>query len=434
MLAFLKRLKGSDLVRGSIFIFIANNTVNFGNFLYNLMMGRLLGPEKYGELGALLSILVITGVPLSILSLLIIKLVSSYWGKGELGKIYSLYLVLTPRLFLSGFLASIIMVLFIPQIAGFLYINSYLPLIIITFYLTISFPATLNKSIFSGSLYFSFLTLNSFVEVLTKLLLSFTFVLNNLDVSGALLGAFLATVIRYLLATFELRMIIGKVKNISMHIEKEMLLKTFFPVFMVSFALTSFFTVDIIMVRHFFPATEAGDYVAVSTIAKIIYYAVGPIIGVMFPIISSRVSGGKSYILPLLGTLVMTLFISSGAMFIYFLIPQVIIGFLYGDKYISASVYLGLFSFFITIYTINSILTHFLLSISYYKPLFLLFIISLLQGVFIFIFHNNINEVIWVNITVSIVYLTVVSLFVVRKEYKVVRKISEKLNNLIIPA
>ncbi|MEK7127520.1 MAG: polysaccharide biosynthesis protein, partial [Patescibacteria group bacterium] len=59
----------SELLKGSFLIFIAGNLGNLGNFLYSLSMVRLLGPEIYGELGAILSLFSLFAVPLAILSL-----------------------------------------------------------------------------------------------------------------------------------------------------------------------------------------------------------------------------------------------------------------------------------------------------------------------------------------------------------------------------
>ena len=71
----ISRLAKNPLVQGSLFVFIGSNIANFGNFLYNLAMGRLLTEEAYGDLGALLSLLVLFGIPISILQLFVVKTV-----------------------------------------------------------------------------------------------------------------------------------------------------------------------------------------------------------------------------------------------------------------------------------------------------------------------------------------------------------------------
>src|SRR3989338_4207332 len=105
---WLKSLSRSKLIRGSAVVFIGNNILSFGNFLYNLAMGRMLGPEKYGDLGALFSILALLSTPLYILGLFIVKQTSSYWGQRAYGKIYALHTWLNPKLFIASSVATII--------------------------------------------------------------------------------------------------------------------------------------------------------------------------------------------------------------------------------------------------------------------------------------------------------------------------------------
>ena len=58
-MGLVRRIYFSQLVRGSLFVFIAGNFASFGNFLYNLAMGRMLSPANYGELEAVLSLSVL---------------------------------------------------------------------------------------------------------------------------------------------------------------------------------------------------------------------------------------------------------------------------------------------------------------------------------------------------------------------------------------
>lgn len=425
----LKRLRGSTLVKGSLLIFIANNAVNFGNFLYNLFMGRFLGPEKYGELGAVLSILILVGVPLGILSLLITKIVSGFWGKRDLSQIYALYALLVPKLLLTGSAVGILLIVIQPFIAEFLHLESNLPILLIAGYLTFSFVATLNRSVLHGALKFPLITVNSLVEILTKLIIAVSLVLLNFGVTGALSGVLSGAAVSLIFTMIELRVLFRKViKSEVKKMEISMLINSFIPVLFVSLSLTSFFTIDVILVRHFFSSFTAGEYTALSTVGRISYYAAGPAIAVMFPLISGRAARGVTYILPLLGTLVFVLLVSSGLVFINFLFPRAVMSLLYGAKYSSLSSLLGIYSFFITIYAVNSVLTYFLLSVSFYKPLILLFLISMSQGIAILFFHNSISDVIWVNIITGLIYFATVLIFTVKKEYIVIGRILRKVN------
>ncbi|MBI4991390.1 oligosaccharide flippase family protein [Candidatus Gottesmanbacteria bacterium] len=421
-MSILRRITTSQLVRGSLLIFIGTNIGNFINFLFNLAIGRLLGPAKYGDLGALVSSSVLFGVPLGILSLFIIKVVSSYWGKRDKGKILALQSYLTPKLFFISVAVSVVLLIITPTVGQFLNLDSFIPFILIALSFVLSGPATLNRSVLQGVLAFSYTSINGVVEVTLKLIISVILVILNFGLVGALLGFLLSGIVGYLLTVVELKIIFKGVSQEKNSLLSWDIVKTFIPVILASLALTVFLNVDIILVRHFFSGSIAGEYVALSTVSKIIFYGIGPVVSVMFPLISTRVSNGLPYLIPLLGTLVMSLALSALVIFAFFLFPKLIIIILFGSKYFDIVPYLGLFSFFITVYSLNSILTHFLLSISYYRPIYPLFLISLLQGFFIFLFHDTIWQVIWVNIVVSIFYLLVISFFVWKKEGGIILK------------
>lgn len=417
-MSLLKRFSQNQLIRGSILLFIGNNLTSFGNLLYNFLMGRFLGPEKYGDLGALVSLFVLIGAPLGILNLFVVKTVSSYWGKGSIGSIVNFLSYFTPRIFIIGLIVSVILLIGNPSIVHFLNQESFLPVLILTASYILSGPSTLNRAILQGTLSFPYITINGLIEISIKLFLSLILVVLNFKLVGALLGPFVGGIIGYFLTLHQLRIIfrgVAKTKDRVMSFE---LIHSIIPVFLASLTLTIFFTVDIILVRHYFSASFAGEYVALSTLGKIIFYIVGPVISVMFPIVSSRASKGASYIIPLLGTLVIALGFSSAVMFVYFLFPKLIISLFFGSRYLMIIPFLGPFSFFITIYTVNYILTQFLLSISVYKPIFLLFLVSLLQSLLIVFIHNSITEIILINIITSTLYFLMICFFVWQNESK----------------
>ncbi len=427
-MSVLNRLYQNQLVRGSFLLFIGNNLTSFGNLLYNLSMGRLLGPEKYGDLGALVSLFVLFGAPLGILNLFVVKTVSSYWGKGFTGSIVNLLSYFTPRIFIIGLIASVILLIGNPSIIHFLNQESFIPVLILTASYILSGPSTLNRAILQGTLSFPFITLNGLVETSVKLILSLILVFMNFKLVGALLGPFVGGIVGYFLTLIQIKIIFKGFEKSKEKVMSFEVIQSVIPVFLASITLTIFFTADIILVRHYFPAGLAGEYVALSTLGKIIFYIVGPVISVMFPIVSSRVSRGVSYIIPLLGTLVIALGFSSAIMFIYFLFPKFIINIFFGSRYLTIIPFLGPFSFFITIYTVNYILTQFLLSISVYKPIFLLFFVSLLQSLLIVFFHSSITEIIWINIITSLLYFLIISFAVWRTESKSILKVIP-LNN-----
>ncbi len=404
------------LVKGVFFVFIAGNFASLGNFLYNLAMGRMLDPAVYGELEAILSLSSLIVVPLSVLSVFIVKIVSSYWGQHKYQEVQSFLTVYRRKLFSVGLSGSVILLLFGPLLIRFLNLNSVWSVVFLSLLFLLSGLTTVNNGGLQGVLSFGYLAINGIVGTGLKLLVSLSLVFLNFQLFGALFGPMFGGLIAFLLSIFELKKIFKGVNTADKKVSTLIFRDTFLPILFGSLALTILSTMDIILARHFFTQTISGEFAIIAVLGKIVFYAVGPIISVMFPLISSRASNGTPYILPLLGSLVMSLGVGSIIVFGFFMFPELILKILFAGKYSETAPYLGPYAFYMILFSIDSLLTYFLLSVSHYRPMPVLFIISLLQGGLIILFHNSISQLIWVNIFVAAFYLLIVSGFVIRKE------------------
>lgn len=413
-MAIVRRLMRSQLLKGSFLIFIAGNLGSFGNFLYNLFMGRMLRPEVYGELEAVLSLSSLIVVPLSVLSLYIVKIVSSYWGAKNYTGIFSFLSDQRKKLFLLGLGGFVTIIIISPLVLHLLNSSSYFPVLFLAAVFLSSGLTTVNNGGLQGTLSFGYITANGILTTTVKLIFSAVLVYFNFQLAGALFGPIAAVIIGFLLSTLELRLIVRNISRFETVSGPLPVDKAFLPSLFAALGLTALFTVDVILARHFLPPFEAGEYAAIATVGKIVYYVAGPIITVMFPIISSRVTAGTSYRLPLLGSLVMSLGVGIVVVLIFFMFPGFILGTLFGTKYLGAASFLAPYAFFTLLYMAGSILTYFLLSVSVYRPMALLFGISLLQGIIIFLFHASVSQIILVNILVATLYLLVVSFYAVK--------------------
>lgn len=404
----LKRAYSSELLRGSFFVFLAGNLTSLGNFLYNLAMGRLLSPASYGDLGATLSLAAILAVPMGVVSLVIVKVVSTSTDEQKKEMLGGFWKYLTARGVLIAVLIGMIVISSSNFLRQYLSLSSVVPIYFVAAYLMVAIPSTINRAFLQGVLRFPLLAVNGVGEVVVKLVLGVGLVVSNFQLFGALSGPLLGILFGIVLSFLELKFILGGGKGLqsSPHFRR-LFTKGLWPALLVTLIISLFMNTDMIMVHRFFKAEVAGGYVALATLGKIGFYLVGPVTAVMFPLISRRASGGEAYVLPLVGTLFLTLF---GGLLLtvgYFLFPQLIIGLVFSGRYLEVSPFLGMFAFFSTIYGLNSVLSYFLLSVSEYKVIPVLFLISLSSFGLMVLFHQTIGQVIAVNIIVSLGYLVV---------------------------
>src|SRR5476649_2490100 len=77
----IKRLSGNTVFTGSAVMFTGSMFVNFLSYLFHVVIGRILGVERYGELATLLSLFFILNVPSLVIQTVLTKYFASYKAK-----------------------------------------------------------------------------------------------------------------------------------------------------------------------------------------------------------------------------------------------------------------------------------------------------------------------------------------------------------------
>lgn len=398
-----KKIYFHTLFRGTAVMLFGATLVNFGNYLFHLITGRLISPSQYGVLESLISSLYLLGIiPLSI-NLIIVKAVSTLKGRGEEGQISLFYFWFRKRMLLLGVLATFVLMLLMPAMGSFLKLNDLRPLFLISLSYPILLLITLLRSYFQGLLDFTSYNISTVAEVVFKIILAVTFVSLGLSVYGIILGMVLSSLIGYVIALPRLKLKkTGKTENFISH---NLVYPNTVPMFLYTLSFTSLFSTDIILVKHYFSADQAGLYAAVSVLCKIIFFISGPLVSVMFPIISQKRAQGEKHKHYLFLTLIIAgifcLFFNT----IYYLFPQAILHLLYGEKYLAGSNILFHFSIFLTFYTLANVLANYFLSIGKGVVSWFMIMTAAGQAILIVLYHQSLFEVIYSSIFASLLLL-----------------------------
>jgi len=396
-----KDLIKNRLVADSLVVLGGGMVANLINYLYHLSMGRMLGPGDYGVMASLISVIYLGGIPLSVLSLVMVKYISTFRGKKQMLMVNFFYRWIIKKVIYFGVIGLIVFLFFVPLMARFLHLNSYQLLIIVGLTSFLSLFPTVTSAMLQGFLRFNWNTLVGLATALTKLILAIIFVCLGLKIPGALLAILLSTGIGYLISIFFVRELTkSKFSTNAMKIDFDGsgVLSFALPTFLSISAFTSLYTTDVILARHFLSAREAGFYAALATLGKIVFFASSPVITVMFPMVSERHALGGGYLTLLKFSLMIVLLISAGVSFIYLFFPKLMILALYGREYLSASPHLKFFAVFLSLYSLSFLLVNFYLSIREVRVVVLPVIAAILQIVLIILFHQNLAQVVWISI------------------------------------
>lgn len=400
---FQKLLK-NQLIAGSAVLFIGNIFASFGNYLYHLLMGRMLGPVDYGILASLISVSYLLSIPIAAFVLVTVKYVSALRGKKQLATVNYFYRWVNSKVFIFSLIGFLIFLVLSSWIASFLHLNSNMLLIIIGVASLVGIFSSINLATLQGFLRFSWYTIVGIIGVIVKLILAVILVYLGYRVLGAVLAILAGVIVGYGLTLFYVKKIIGRKEEKQGFSGRELGFYAL-PVFFSILAFTSLYTTDIVLARHFLSPQDAGFYAALATLGKIVFFASNPIVMVMFPMVSERHANGKKYA-DLLGLSLGLVFLAClGISGVYFLFPKLMINILYGSQYLSASPYLWLFAIFLSLYSLSSLLVNFHLSIKKVKVVILPVIAAAAQIIFISLFHQSLSQIVGVSISILILLL-----------------------------
>ena len=327
-----KKILKNQLIAGSFVLFVGSMFANFGSYLYHLLMGRMLGPVNYGVLTALISLLYIISIPALTLATTIVKFASVAKAKKNYAKVYFLFYDFSRKLLVVSVIIFILFAFGSQVIAEFLQIPSRALIILTSSLFLISLLPTVNNGILQAFLNFPFLAANSIFGVILKLALAVGLVKLGFSVGGAMMAILISSLIIYLVSFFPLRFLWQYKQSLLLRnkgkvakIDWSKITSYAAPVFLAVLGLTSLYTTDIILVKHFFPAFQAGLYAALAVMGKIIFFASNTVPMVMFPLVSERHENGGRYRPFLSQSLILVSGLSAGITGFYFLFPKFMI-------------------------------------------------------------------------------------------------------------
>jgi len=407
---FISKITKSQLIAGSAVLFVGTMIANFGNYLYHLLMGRMLGPKDYGVLESVISIGYLLFIIINTLTLTTAKFVASLKGKKELNEVKWLFYYLNRQVFWFGILIFLLIFILSPLITSFLHLESNLPVILIGILFLVSSLSAVNRSTLQGLLRFKEMVISHIGETTLKVVASVVFVLMGFRVNGAIFSLVIGALVGFLLAKFFLNFL-RKYKLQKPNLNRRIFLNFAVPVLFFNLSFTCLYTNDIILVKHLFSSYEAGLYAAVALFGKIVFFATSAIPAAMFPMAAANHAQGKESQHLFLSSLGIVSLVSLMSILIYGFFPKLMIMVLFGREYLEASSLLIWMAFFISFYSLAYLLVNFFLSIDKVKPVFFPVLAAILQIVLILLFHRTLLQVIQVSIGVSSLLLLVLMIY-----------------------
>jgi len=406
------KVRSDPFLRDNAILFMSLSLLNILGYLFHFYIGRALGPEGYSIVGALLSIMYIITVPLYTIQTGMASFVSKFKVKEEFGKIAYLFRKSLRKMLIYGFIISVGFIIISPLVAKFLNMDNLVPLFVLALFMFFALLLPINRGLLQGLQRFKGLGLNYILEGITKLGSALIFIPLGLGVSGAVGSFALSFFIPFVLAFF----ILGKwLKVRGERFNTKELYAFSLPVLIMLAGMTLFYTLDVILVKHFFDSLDAGYYAAASLLSKILFFGTLSISVVLFPKVTELHAKDKATKQILVKSIGLVLLFCIPVTLFYFLFPEFVINLLFGKDYLAASKIVGMFALTITIFSINYLMSFYAVAIGKRKFIWLIMLLAILMVLSIWFIHNTLLNVILILLVLNILLFIIMFIITLKK-------------------
>jgi O-antigen/teichoic acid export membrane protein len=416
------------ILGGSMIMLLASAGVSGVNFVYNMVMARLLGPTDFGHITVTVTLLMFASAITLAFQLVCAKFVAR--NESMAGK-KTVIRDLHKKSWLVSTLVAVALVLSSRALTG--YLNLPRPSLILILALGIWFyiPLGVRRGAIQGVYAFPRLALNFMLEVTVKLVAAVALIelLLHTGLGQAVTGAVAALTLSVIAAYF-LPPLTPHLRSHEPHGLAPPCTPASFQegvqaiVFFIGQVLIT--NTDMVLVKHFFAPREAGVYAAIALVGRVLYFVSWSLVSAMFPISAGahKQESGVSVVAVPLG-LVLT--ISAGFVAITAIIPHFIMHLVFGPAFrMPAGGLLSLYAAATGMYALSVVLIAYEMSRRIANTAWLQLLFSGLIVTGIYFFHGDLEEVVIVQLVLMSLMLVVVSLPFLRVHMRQVSRFAQE--------
>jgi len=271
----LEHARRSSFLRHNGVLFVGAAAVGALNYLYYPVLGRLLDTTAFGEVQTLISLFLQVTIFLTVLGLVTTNVVTNYDSAEQRNAVVLEFEKLALYLGLAVFLVAI---LFGGGLAHFLHFSSRTPFILLMAALVASVPFTFRTAFLRGKQRFGLSSIANLIGAGGKLVFAVIFVALGLGTAGAIGGLLAAQIVACFFAAAWAGQA-GLHRPAEHRILRLPSFRVLAPelryglfVLVASLVVTLQYSIDIILVKHYFDPHTAGLYAGIASVARIIFF------------------------------------------------------------------------------------------------------------------------------------------------------------------
>ncbi|MBT8288296.1 MAG: oligosaccharide flippase family protein [Flavobacteriaceae bacterium] len=368
--------------------------VNGGNYLYNLILGRMLGPERFADAAILITFLLVLSFVAMTFQLAVAKYTVLFEGRSLL---YFKQRMMKFAI-LTGFVIGLTVVIFSSSLQKLLNTSSQLMFVIFGCAIPFYFAMSVNRGFFQGSKALKALSWTYKGEMLSRLFLTLALILlfpfHSIHmVSLGIAVSFIVALFPFNYKDFKKRIVFKLTRGQKRSISRFVMITAFYELTQIIINNS-----DIILVKHYFDSYEAGLYASLAMIGRVLYFLTWMFVMLLLPTVVERKKEGKptheiltKYASYIFGIAALTVI---GCL----LFPNLIINLLFGEQYLSMSHMLWQYALATALFALSNLFAYYYLSLERYFPVVLSAVFGILQVLLVVIWHSSLIEIVQMQI------------------------------------
>ncbi len=370
--------------------------VNIGNYLYNLALGRLLGPEAFADAAILITFLLILSFMAMTLQLSVAKFTGSFDGKKKEAFLrYSRKWSL-----LIGLMVGLSIFILATKLQSWFNTDSAEMFRIFGMGVPVYFLMSVNRGYFQGEQEFIRLSITYQGEMLSRLFITLAFILILPFRTSELVSlGILISLIPGMLPFKKIKSkVLPVIENAELaHLKKFILVTAFYELTQILIN-----NGDILLVKHFFDSHAAGLYSSMALIGRGVYFVAWMFVMLLLPEVVKRNKEGKDTQKIFFNYLGMISVLVLGVVLLNLIFPQFIIQVLFGNAYLEIAGILWKYALASSLFAMANVFVYYYLSLDKYLPVVISGIFGVFQLAVIYFQHFSLEAVVEAQIYVML--------------------------------
>ncbi|MCG9791619.1 MATE family efflux transporter [Flavobacterium algicola] len=376
--------------------------VNGGNYLYNLLLGRLLGPEEFSDAAILITLLLI----LSFVGMTFQIVTAKYAVLFEENRLLAFTKLIIKYAAILGILCGVAIIYFYQDLQTIFHTKTASMFYIFGFGIPLYFMMSVNRGLYQGQNILNKLATTYQTEMASRLLLTMGALFLFPNVPSSIIVA-LGILFSFVFGVFPFQKILFKGFSTDVVTEIDVRSITTF------FALTAFYELtqiiinnsDIILVKHYFDNHDAGLYASLALIGRVVYFVAWMFVMLLLPKVIKMKKDNQDTLPILLKYVGYIATLSSLIVGFTALFPEFVVNTMFGSEYVSISFLLWKYALATSLFAVANIFAYYYLSLNQYFPVVVSAILGTTQIGLIMLNHDTLEQVVHMQIIAMVILL-----------------------------